>query len=476
MVDVGEGNVLVPVIGGRADLQQGFCIRSLPAPGSGHPGNLAGDVVQEPLLHPVQHHIGRRYHHMVADLRDRRRQQAGVPELAGFPEIPPRRMAPQDLLRDDLLQQHQQSVQAHVDIEAHAGLLHRPDDVVDLTCDLHPNVIMRFCDARVLLLRFRMINNIPVAAELEETSLRLYFTAWSSLFEIITEKSWEYLDADDHDAIEDYIRLAQPDLQMVYSLIQQSQELGLKAKLCSVSPFLLLLGQDVRSWAKSNADFSSFRTIDASDLMRVADAIFPGVFSENFKQQYENVRGNRNKIQHLGAYKDKIDPMVLVDILANQYAECYPNRKWLPDRLSHQSRTRWSSFYDRRWNERSTVMTELPKVFEALTNHQYKKLFGFSKKTRRYACISCISDAGEMSERGDIHTATLVEGVNKVYCHLCESEYEVRRMQCKNPECKSDVIGDDTENVDTCLLCESHNESSDHKGDLTGGQVGVPLG
>lgn len=329
-----------------------------------------------------------------------------------------------------------------------------------------------------------MITNIPVAAELEEASLRLYFTAWSSLLEIMKEKLEimerkldEYPDATTFkDEIEDYIGRAQPDLQMIYSFIQQSQELGLKAKLCSISPFLLLLGQDVRSWAKSSGDFSSFRTIDASDLMRVAYAIFPGAFSDEFKQQYENVRGNRNKIQHLGAYRNKIDPLALIDILVNHYAELYPGRKWLPDRLSHQSRTRWSSFYNHRWNERSTVMAELPEVFDILTNQHYKKLFGFTKNTRRYSCISCINDTRNMAESGDMHTATLIESRDKVYCHLCENEYQIRRVQCKNPECKSNVIGNDAENMDMCLLCESDNESSNHEGDLAGCQVQAPLG
>jgi hypothetical protein len=77
---------------------------------------------------------------------------------------------------------------------------------------------------------------------------------------------------------EEFMARAQPDLQLAYTLIQQSQEIALKAKICAVSPFLLLLGSDVRTWPKHDADFTQFRTLDASDLIKVANTVCsPGI-------------------------------------------------------------------------------------------------------------------------------------------------------------------------------------------------------
>src|SRR4051812_40724916 len=120
---------------------------------------------------------------------------------------------------------------------------------------------------------------------MEQTALRIYFSAWVSLMRVVAEmqdehhEDYDYVDSeltlnqDKTDANRaHFVELAQPDLQLIYSMIQHSQEIALKSKLCEVSPFLLLLGTEVRTWAKPNGDFSTFRTIDASDLLKVADA------------------------------------------------------------------------------------------------------------------------------------------------------------------------------------------------------------
>jgi hypothetical protein len=74
----------------------------------------------------------------------------------------------------------------------------------------------------------------------------LYFKAWADTVEIMTE--WEqygsYLldkaegEDDSHtDEWHAYIKAAQSDLQAIHTLIQQSQEIGLKATICELSVF-----------------------------------------------------------------------------------------------------------------------------------------------------------------------------------------------------------------------------------------------
>jgi hypothetical protein len=311
-----------------------------------------------------------------------------------------------------------------------------------------------------------LILNLPSAKEMEQTALRIYFSAWVSLMRVVAEmqdehhEDYDYVDSeltlnqDKTDANRaHFVELAQPDLQLIYSMIQHSQEIALKSKLCEVSPFLLLLGTEVRTWAKPNGDFSTFRTIDASDLLKVADAVFPKNFSDSFKQQYDVVRGGRNKIQHLGAYKDQLDPMVLVDIMVKQYGTLHKNKTWLHNRLSFQRAVRHSAFYDKRWNELTAMFEELSIVFDVFTNRQYKEIFGFSRQTRRYLCLECLWDS-----KSDIrvHTATLSEAGDTVTCHLCGSSQEVLRHDCRDPECKSNVLTPDERH--TCLVCGEDND------------------
>jgi hypothetical protein len=175
---------------------------------------------------------------------------------------------------------------------------------------------------------------------MEENALRLYFTAWCHIFDIINEmRETETLsftvnkgrtkpDESNSDDVNAFITLAQPDLQLSYTLIQQSQEIGLKAKVCAVSPFLLLLGSDVRAWPGSNADFAGFRTLDASDLVKVVNSICGQPLSSQFADLYELVRGNRNRIYHQGTFGDRLDLIVLLSILVTQYHELYPTRNW----------------------------------------------------------------------------------------------------------------------------------------------------
>jgi hypothetical protein len=194
-----------------------------------------------------------------------------------------------------------------------------------------------------------MITNVPDASTMEQTALRLYFSAWDEVVKVV-EDLFEWPPSYLHESagrassaehatvvrksqaeVVQLVADAQSDLQLAYTLIQQSQEIGLKAKICAVHPFLLLLGSDVRSWARRNADFSEFRTLDASDLVRVVNAVCPQPLTERFATKYEAVRGNRNKIYHLGIYNDQIDPMALLDLLVLQHRELYPDHIWLQD-------------------------------------------------------------------------------------------------------------------------------------------------
>src|SRR6266849_4499472 len=122
-----------------------------------------------------------------------------------------------------------------------------------------------------------MIVDIPTPEELARSSLDLLNMAWDSACEIIAGlensqvKEWD----DDGSAQREYHAASQPSLANALMVIQQAQELGLKARIAAVSPYLLIAG-DPRGWPKGSANdvsFSEFRTIDASDLIRVHNTV-----------------------------------------------------------------------------------------------------------------------------------------------------------------------------------------------------------
>jgi hypothetical protein len=238
------------------------------------------------------------------------------------------------------------------------------------------------------------------------------------------------------------------------------------------------LGSDVRTWPKYDADFTQFRTLDASDLIKVVNTVCSNVISEKFSELYQLVRGGRNTISHLGAYNEPLSPKDLLDILVTQYEELYRGRVWLRDRLHFQSQHRHNLFYSDHFNERTSVLIELATLFTVLTNKQYQILFGFSKKVRRYICHYCCYDAS-IGERDvspvEVRTATLIKGKHAVFCHLCEKEYPVRRDHCLNHPCKSNVISDHDDWAGHCHMCgEDQKDFADDDNGISPSEITVP--
>jgi hypothetical protein len=312
-----------------------------------------------------------------------------------------------------------------------------------------------------------MLINVPTAEEMEQNALRIYFTAWEHVIKIIDEMlDSEVLsfsvshgrmrpDQDNAQDIDEYIARSQSDLQIAYTLIQQSQEIALKAKICKVSPFLLLLGTDVRTWPGS-VDFTRFRTLDAVDLVRVVNAVSPQSLSNKFINMFESIRGNRNSIYHLGTFADRLDPVALIDILIKQYHELHPNRNWLADRFDFECAKRYGIFYTRHYNETTIILLEVSVLLSILTNTQYQHVLGFSKKQRRYICHFCCAEA-ELENAGvspeDIKTATLASGKDAVFCHLCQKEYAAQRVDCVQSGCSGNVISIEEDWLGLCHTC-----------------------
>jgi hypothetical protein len=287
-----------------------------------------------------------------------------------------------------------------------------------------------------------MIKDIPTADELLLVSLRLYFKAWSDLTDIITEWAqhgkWAS-EAQEDEALDaqagwtKYIAAAQSDLQSIFTLIQQSQEIGLKARICSVSPYLLLKRTDIRPSDGENGvwDFTDFPTLDASELVRVHNMFCSTTLS---------IRRGRNKISHLGIYRQNIEPLAIIDILQLHYSELYPGRRWMEDRLHFAALGKWADFsFDADFNERTGLYTELWHLLPELTDSQFKWLMGHGPDKERFICHECGYAAGLGNNEpyaSDVPTAyAIVDG--QVQCVICDKDYPMRQAApCPAKECK----------------------------------------
>jgi hypothetical protein len=86
-------------------------------------------------------------------------------------------------------------------------------------------------------------------------------------------------------------------LNNAISLLQQSLEIFLKAKIAEVSPFLLIAG-DPQSWPSPNklgqVEFSDFRTLDAAHLCRSARIVSTGL-TDQFVQFYTRLSADSDE-------------------------------------------------------------------------------------------------------------------------------------------------------------------------------------
>jgi hypothetical protein len=331
-----------------------------------------------------------------------------------------------------------------------------------------------------------MIINVPTADDLQTISLRLYFKAWAEVIEIITDwyessgllKLGKWIpeedqfegdvEVDEDKAWQAYLDAAQSDFQGIYTMMQQSQEIGLKALICEVSPFLLLKRHEAKAVdAETHTyDFTDFQTIDAADLIRAHNTFCNRGISPEFQRQFEEIRKSRNKIHHLGIHRNPIDPGFIIDSLLNQYGELYPGRRWLGDRRHFATVNRWSTvgLDSGGWSELTQVFDELWNILPTLPEIHFRTIMRHGPEEQRYICHACVAEAN-LGEREpyptDIPTSYLTEDGTHVHCMVCDQQYKIRREVCptNDPECGCEYVSDCPDSDGCCMRCGWDKES-----------------
>jgi hypothetical protein len=302
--------------------------------------------------------------------------------------------------------------------------------------------------------------NVPKATDLDELALRLFFDAWSRIAMIFEDFAGTFEIGDipvdgDHIYQEEwieYVKNAQNELMSIVSTIQNASELRLKAIICDVSPYLLLINSQINlPNSKTSLDFSELRTIDAVDLPSAVRIFTQFHLNEDYREKYNKIRKIRNKFVHLGSGHSDLSPREVAELLFDHYVELWPDGKWLFRRTKYDGNSTRRYFHDGRYSSVETlVMEEIPVVFELMGTKYIKPCFGYSKKKISGFCPNCISNIA--SKIGTEPAATVVRLSNsKALCLMCDSDVEISdSFKCS--DCGESVVSN-INSMSCCFNC-----------------------
>lgn len=180
------------------------------------------------------------------------------------------------------------------------------------------------------------------------------------------------------------------------SLLQQSLEIFLKARIAEISPFLLIVGNP-QSWPSrdktGNVDFAEFRTLDASHLCRAAQIVSASPIPEQFVQFYSRLRKERNKIMHLNAGSVKAEVHTIILNILEAHRLLFPGQLWVEFRTGYLISTREYSDEEMAFTgedlTHDRVCTEIAAAFHELSPQYWKLYFHFDKRKKALQCPRC---------------------------------------------------------------------------------------
>lgn len=211
--------------------------------------------------------------------------------------------------------------------------------------------------------------------------------------------------------------------------------------MAAVSPYLLLLKADSRfSLTIKDVDFSTLKTLDATELPGAVNTICKDTLSERFTQTYDRIRVMRNQITHLGSPSSALQPIELLNVLIDQFAEIWPDKLWLRERREYAATSRLGFFHDgSNTSDAMEVMHEMPFILDMMKPAQFKRLFGHTKRTRRYLCPSCIHEATTDYAQLDLSRCTTAfssSDQRRITCTMCDQSFDITEESCNQPNCQ----------------------------------------
>lgn len=309
-----------------------------------------------------------------------------------------------------------------------------------------------------------MITNIPAAEDLKRSALDLLIMAWETA--LVTFRQLERSQISDWDtdgtARADYDSARQPFLRHAHVWVHQAQELGIKARIAEVSPYILLVG-DPRAWPRPDrdgaVDFGDFRTIDSADLIRVHDTVCLTRLPADFARRFEEGRRRRNRIVHLGGHGIAADARELLLRILVSAETLFPGRRWASYRMEAALNDAEAIVTGQgvEWG----LLADFALLIDVLTPAMLRRHFGYDSRRRGYVCLNCSTDERDYQEPSRF-AQLLSKDSDQLFCPVCTDTHTVLREKCSQSACRGDVLWSADYKVGTCLTCTELDEARFH--------------
>ena len=306
-----------------------------------------------------------------------------------------------------------------------------------------------------------MITEIPTADEFRAAGLNQLYLAWHMAMQVghdheeAEELAYHLDEQEALAAATEYWTKSQPVLANAFGLVQQAMEMALKGRISAISPFLLI-ARDPKDWP-SKVDshpvpFSEFRTIDAADLVKVHNTFAATPLDSAFRAFWDNVRRDRNKLMHSVSAKT-FEPADLIRSILTAAEALFSDLRWPQVLLNMEANGALAAYGISGDYDYNNVMAQVDIAIRTLTPAEIKRFLGYDKKKRGYICPECWHNANHDAQDdwpalAQLHSKSPSE--TRLHCIVCNETVEVVRADCKQSNCKGNVLHEGT-----CLTCLS---------------------
>jgi hypothetical protein len=294
-----------------------------------------------------------------------------------------------------------------------------------------------------------MITDIPTSDDMTLSGVNLLNLAWSIGVNLITDLKSDEMLTDLDGLTKVYWQKSQPALMNVFAVIDQAIETLLKARIASISPFLLLDG--TRAFPKKAAiqdvPFSDLTTIGGGGLFALHNTVCSLGLPSTFDTFVKDIRRRRNVIMHQPSASGPVKVGELFTLVVQTYGHLFPGERWLDTRLSIQcGNPRKMPWSPHTWPILSDEMELLTGFLEP---DDLRICFVYDKDATACWCPDCKQKFAQLSPNDPAST--------KLHCCLCDATNDVIRLSC--PDCGGDVASaEEAEGqpaATKCLCCLS---------------------
>jgi hypothetical protein len=303
-----------------------------------------------------------------------------------------------------------------------------------------------------------MILEFPTKDEFFNAANNYLNSSWDSVIGLLSQFQdiKENIKDSPHDFnSERYWNSANQTLTSAAALVQQAVEFYIKGRIVEVSPYLLITGSP-QSWPKgsnkNNIEFSSFRTIDAQDLLKVHDTVCNNRFSDRFVERYGALRVVRNKVMHTVDKSLRVEPEFLLEyiLFINDYFS--EGQRWVDSGIEYLKNSPKSAIKYFKDDESGELdepngpeyfLGEFNAVINELTPSILKSYFNFDKNKISRHCPICLNKIKYSlhvwdDELRDLYAKSYqnIKNSDDYECCICLHKGAILSVACEEDGCE----------------------------------------